>query len=174
MRRKILAVFPLLSAVAIFLGLWIANRITIPSWRLELNKYISAKTSPPTALLSVERTVQANRPWQFRADMSGASYGGCYYFSASYCYRSDQLPPSRPIHIGSTQPMPFLPDNIWCALVQSNSGENENRWVVYITRYQDLYNADWIIHESSRSLLDPRLADDLATIGCSALLNPSR
>jgi hypothetical protein len=147
MRKRFFTVFPLLSAIAIFVGLWIANRISIPAWQWELNQYLALKTSPPAAQPVAARTVQASQPWLFRADMSDISYGRCYYCT-------------------------FAPTDVWCALVQPSTGDLEKPWVVYITYYQDLYNAGWFVHESLRSLSDPRLTDDLAAIGCSALLNP--
>jgi hypothetical protein len=162
MRRKILAGFPLLTAAMIFLGLWIANKITTPAWRSALNHYIAYKTSPPAAMITLERSVQAGQPWRFRTDMSSATYGDCFYFDVSNCDTIKQALPDPPL--------PFPPEDLWCALLQSTASDHEARWVVYIARHEDLYNAGWIVHESSRSLSDPLLADDLASIGCSAVL----
>ncbi len=166
MRKRVLAVFPLLSAIMVLVGLWIANALTTPPWRSALNQYIAYKTSPPAALITVERVAQAGQPWHFSADMSSATYGDCYYFDVSYCDHITQALPDPPL--------PFPPEDVWCALVQSTASNHEDRWMVYIARHEDLYNAGWIVHESSHNLSDPRLAEDLATIGCSAVLNTSR
>jgi hypothetical protein len=166
MRKKVLAVFPLLSAIMVLVGLWIANALTTPPWRAALNLYIAYKTSPPASLITLERAVQAGQPWRFRADMSGATYGDCYYFDVSYCDTIKQALPDPPL--------PFPPEDLWCALLQSTASDRVDRWVVYIARHEDLYNAGWIVHESPRSLSDSRLSDDLASIGCSAVLNTPR
>ena len=166
MQKRVLAGLPLLTAALIFLGLWIANKLTTPPWKSELNQYIAFKVSPSDPPITIQRTIQASKPWQFGAAMSGETYGDCFYFQVDYCYNVDEAPPSPPLL--------FPPDEVWCALFKTYTGDEETGWVVYIAKHQDLYNADWIVHESSSSLADPKMMADLAKIGCSRLMEPDR
>jgi hypothetical protein len=183
-QKRVLAGLPLLVAALIFLGLWIANKNTTPSWRVELEQYIAYKVNLSNSPITIQRTVQASQPWKFSADMSSGTFGDCFYFEVNYCYNVDETPPSPPIlfppdevlfalvKTTTSSPLPFPPDDVWCALVKTSIDGKETSWVVYIAKHQDLYNADWIVHESSKSIADPQLKDDLTNIGCESLLKP--
>jgi len=116
--------------------------------------------------ITIQRTFQASRPWQFSSEMSINNYGDCIYFGAAYCYNLDEAPTSPQI--------PFPPDEVWCSLVKTFSGDEETSWIIYIAKHQDLYNADWIVHESSYNLTDPQVIDNLSTIGCDSLIGTPR
>ena len=197
MHRRILVGIPILAAALIFFGLWLANRSTVPSWKSELNQYIvfRASSSHP---ITTQKTIHAGQPWKFTSDMSAETYGECINFQSSYCYNSDNYAPTPPAlftpgclwcalvktstrnlemswkESQSAVPLPFPPEDLWCALVKASSGGEETSWVVYIAKHQDLYSAAWIVHESSRSIADPQLKNDLKKIGCENLLEPSK
>jgi len=191
MHKRILIGFPLLAVALIFLGLWVANKSTTPPWRSELNRYISYQTHSSTKSITIQRVAQASQPWRFNADMGNATFGDCFYFHADYCYNLDETPPSPPLIFPPIQilslsfprggdkallsnPLTFPPEDIYCALLQTSIERHDTRWVVYIALHQDLYNAEWIIHESANSLSDPQLMNDLAKIGCSDLIKLDR
>jgi hypothetical protein len=198
-KRVLLAGLPLLVAVLVFFGLWIANKLTTPPWKSELNQYIDFKASPPDLPITIQRTIQASQPWKFSAEMSAATFGDCFYFHSSTCYKPDDakstppilFPPEGVSYAGdcfhflpntcekpeeaiSDPSLPFPPEELWCALLKTSNRGAATSWVVYIAEHQNLFNADWIVHESSKSINDPQLKQDLTIIGCGPLLDPGR
>jgi hypothetical protein len=192
MQKRVLAGLPILAAALIFIGLWIAEKITIPPWQLELNQYIAYQASPSDPPINIQRTIQASLPWQFRANMSAGTFSDCLNFQTNYCYNRDDYIPSPPLlfppgeikgqtdifnnpdEIFSSAPLNFPPEEVRCALLTKISNGEKTDWVVYIAKHQDLYNADWIVHESSRGIADPQLRVDLADIGCDRLMEPGQ
>ena len=166
MQKRILVGLPILAASLIFLGLWIAEKIAIPSWKSELNQYIAFKVSPADPPITIQRAIQASKPWQFKLEMSVSTFGDCIYFQTAICYRAEEML--------AAPPLTFPPEDIWCALLKTTATGEESDWVVFIAKHQDLYNADWIVHESSKSIADPQLKDDLTNIGCESLLKPGK
>ena len=55
MQKRILAGLPILAASLIFLSLWIAEKMAIPSWKSELNQYIAFKISPADPPIHLQR-----------------------------------------------------------------------------------------------------------------------
>ncbi len=162
MQKRILAGLPILAASLIFLSLWIAEKLAIPSWKSELNQYIDFKVSPAVPPIRLQRAIKASKPWEFKVEMNSGSFSDCIYYQTDFCYKPDE--------ILSSPPLPFPADEVWCALLNSSSSDEGSGWVVYIARHQDLYNAGWIVHESSRGITDPQLRVDLTDIGCDRLV----
>ena len=197
MQKRFLAGLPILAGALIFFGLWIANKLTTPPWKSELNQYIDFKAGPPNSLITLQRTYQASKPWKFTPEMSAGSYSDCFIFPTAFCYESKEFQSITPLpllsdgllnslvktyarseetswnELRSVAPLPFPPEDLWCALVKTTNIGEKTTWVVYIAKHQDLYNADWVVYESSRELADSLLADDLETIGCGRLLEPT-
>jgi hypothetical protein len=59
---------------------------------------------------------------------------------------------------GGVMPMPYPPNDLWCA--QLSSPDPAAPKVVVAGLHQDIYNAEWIVHE----VADP--ATVLPAIGC--------
>jgi len=197
MQRRILVGIPILAAALIFFGLLLATQLTISPWKSELNRYIEYEASLPNPI-TVQQTIHACQPWKFTTEMSAGSYGECINFQTSYCYFSNEYKPTPPVlftpgclwcalvrisaggvelngkESQSAVPLPFPPEDLWCALVKTSARDGEISWVVYIAKHQDLYSANWIVHESSRSITDPQLIEDLKNIGCKNLLKSSK
>jgi hypothetical protein len=192
MQKRVLAGLPILAAALICLGLWIAEKITIPPWQSELNQYIAFQASSSDPPITIQRTIQAGLPWQFRPIMSAGTFSDCVNFQTTYCYNRDEYIPSPPLlfppgedkdhtdifstrdEIFSSGPLNFPPEEVRCALLTKISNGEQTDWVVYIAKHQDLYNADWIVHESSRSIADSQLRIDLTDIGCDRLIEPGQ
>ena len=166
MQKRILAGLPILAASLIFLSLWIAEKMAIPSWKSELNQYIAFKISPADPPIHLQRGIQARKPWEIKTEMSAGTFSDCIYYQTNYCYRPDE--------ILSSPPLPIPADEVWCALLNSSSSGEDSGWVVYIAKHQDLYTADWIVYESSRGITDPQLRVDLTDIGCDRLVEPGQ
>ncbi len=65
---------------------------------------------------------------------------------------------TRTEYWGSSKPIPYPPNDLWCA--QLSSSDPAAPKVVVAGLHQDIYNAEWIVHE----VTDP--ATVLSKIGC--------
>jgi len=97
----------------------------------------------------IKQYVQASLPQNFRAEMSKASYGNTPYYVTAH-----RANPDYP----GQKPLPYPPNDLWC--VQLKSTDPAAPQVVVIALHQDIYNADWVMHE----VTDPETV--LATVGC--------
>jgi hypothetical protein len=116
----------------------------------------------------------AARPGPFDANFSAASVGASFVFRISRGYRSGATPnplilSTSPLPAGvgegasGSRAVPFPPSDVWCVLLEAEGG---NGRVIYLARHEDMYNAEWIIHESAGSPGDAALAARLAAVGC--------
>ena len=69
----------------------------------------------------------------------------------------------------SSNPLPYPPVELWCA--QLHPAGASAPLVLFIAQHEDLYNADWIVHQSSASSL-AALNSDLEQLGCDLALTP--
>ncbi len=98
---------------------------------------------------AIKQYVQASLPQNFRAEMSKASYGNTPYYATTH-----RANPNYP----GQMPLPYPPNDLWC--VQLKSADPAAPQVVVIALHQDIYNADWVMHE----VTDPEAV--LAAVGC--------
>jgi hypothetical protein len=173
MRRVTLLVIPILVAAASLSAWLIAEKGHTPLWREELNQYLTYKK------MAVRLVVQASLPWNFGPEMSGAtdfSYkgGGTYWYPILPSLLTTTLLTTT--HSGSA-PLLYPVDELWCALLEpaqyaEDADQVKREIVVYVALHRDLYNADWIVHESAGDL--PQLGEVLSRIGCGQLAKPGR
>ena len=99
--------------------------------------------------VEIVQYVQARLPQNFRAEMSAASYGNTPYYVTTH--RANSNYPGQ-------KPLPYPPNDVWCVKLKSTDPTAPQ--VVVLALHQDIYNADWIMHE----VTDPETV--LATVGC--------
>lgn len=126
--------------------------------------------------VTIGQYVEAKMPQNFRPEMSKVSFGNGSYYQTSYQYesfRSDVTEtPYRPVTapIASTpglrqnyasggMPLPYPPNDLWC--VQLNSADAKVPKVVMLALHQDIYNAEWVLHE----VTDPAVV--MPAVGCA-------
>src|SRR5512143_3028615 len=97
----------------------------------------------------IQQYVQAKLPQNFRSEMSEASYGDTPYYITTH--RSNPNYPGQ-------KPLPYPVNDLWC--VQLKSADSTASQVVLLALHQDIYNADWVMHE----VTDP--AAVLPAVGC--------
>ena len=113
--------------------------------------------SPKVNGVQVTSFVRASRPTNFTADMSARVVGASPY------YQTDINTSSQPGGSGS-RPVPYPSHEIWCALLTGSGGQ---KWIVFDVLHEDIYNADWLIHESPAPWPNNVLRATLDTIGCA-------
>jgi len=145
-----------------------------PSYQVALEQYVAYRRSTTIPTLTIQQVVQARLPQNFRAAMSKLSFGNAAYYATDrrYDQSADHLtdvgvwPATITATIVSTQttgyggsmPVPYPPNDLWCA--QLSSPDLAAPKVVVAGLHQDIYNAEWIVHE----VTDPDTV--LSMIGC--------
>lgn len=105
--------------------------------------------------VAIERTVRAAHPGRFTQAMSKATYGDSVYYATAYGLQQlAETGRGGQRTISGPRPLPYPPKELWC--VQLSNGDT-----IAIAQHQDMYNADWILHEISDQ------AAIAATVGCN-------
>ncbi len=99
--------------------------------------------------VAIKQYVQASLPQNFQAEMSKASYGNTPYYVTTH-----RANPDYP----GQMPLPYPPNDLWC--VKLTSTDPAAPHMVVLALHQDMYNADWVMHE----VTDPEAV--AATVGC--------
>ena len=136
----------------------------------KLNEYVAFFNSSSAETVWVQAMVQARIPWKFSPAMSDGTFGASAVFQTdSGAYGS--------IGQDGLVPLPFPPEELWCVRLKHGHGsstaskERALYAVVFVGLHMNMYNADWVVHEGSRDLLDPKLKETLTTVGCDLALN---
>lgn len=139
----------------------------------------------------IEQAVQARTPSHFTPEMNFHTYGGalCYY---AVDETSDSYPSTRSVpYLASdlttgtllnpysnspysstttgsgfrtSRPIPYPPTEVWCVLLKLASEDTYS--VVFANLHQDMYNAQWIIHEGEKAPFSQAFLDRVASFGC--------
>ena len=150
-----------------------------------LNGYMRYRQSPLSShTLSIAQIAFASNPSRFDAEMSGASFGGRLLYRTTYNYRADEVAssshaPTTPSQLNDSllsdslkfnyfpsigsHPIPFPPAEVWCVALNE---EGQSIRIVFVASHQDLYNADWLVHEP-HAYTTGELKRWLGDIGCN-------
>jgi hypothetical protein len=176
----VLAIF--VAALTIVVAALVVREQNLPAAaQAALDKYIEYRYLPSQAP-TIRQVARASLPWNFSSNMSGATFGDSVFFGTTHSYRVQPVnPPGFPtitpdpnawrIVGGSPsgsggRPVPFPPTDVWCVLLQDEIPSSAT--VVYIALHEDLYYADWVLHEPARS--SKEITDALSRIGCDLKL----
>ena len=142
-----------------------------PTHELAVEEYVAYRRATTLPSVIVKQYAQARLPQNFRSDMSKASFGNTTYYRTGqrYDYQPDAsswpltvtattVPTFTLTRYGGGKPLPYPPNDLWCA--QLSSSDPGVPKVVLAGLHQDIYNAEWIVHE----VTDPVAV--LKTIGC--------
>lgn len=189
-RRPVIVLALFLVAFGTVLGFLLVRLENLPDEaQAALNGYIRYRQpalSPQT--FSIAQIAFAGNPSNFSAEMSGASFGGREFFRTTYSYRAEEAAnysyaPTVPSHMDTvplsdtlkfnysppngSHPIPFPPAEVWCVALNEQGGSTS---IVFVALHQDLYNADWLVHESSTYANTGELNKRLSDIGCDLRL----
>jgi hypothetical protein len=163
-----------LAAMAVA-ALIISNNRANPrsAHELAVEEYVAYRRSTTASRLMIEQYVEARLPQNFGPDMSQRSFSDAAYYAVDQSYRSSPVTLTRPSSITLTSistmtqmesggsggtPLPYPPNDLWCA--QLSSSDSAAPQVVLAGLHQDIYNAEWVVHE----VTDP--ATVLRSVGC--------
>ena len=143
--------------------------------RQAVQTYVFFKRATMNQSLTIGQYVWASMPQNFRAELSQDSFGNAIYYQTTQHYALAAQPTpthsltATPLGVLSPfsmttgaymagRPLPYPPTDLWC--VQLISSDPAAPKVVLAALHQDMYNAEWIVHE----VTDPETV--LATVGC--------
>jgi hypothetical protein len=145
-----------------------------PAHELAVEEYVAYRRATDIPTLTIEQVVEARMPQKFRPDMSKTSYGYATYYQTSQRYGEQPDVNVWPITVSAWpvtmtattvltltrggKPIPYPPNDLWCA--QLSSPNSTAPKIVVAGLHQDIYNAEWIVHE----VTDPETV--LPAIGC--------
>ncbi len=151
-----------------------------------LNGYMWYRQSPQSShTLSIAQIAFGSNPSRFDAEMSGASFGGRLIYRTTYNYRVDQVTsssyaPTTPSQLNTSllsdslkfnnfpsigsHPIPFPPAEVWCVALNE---EGQTTRIVFVASHEDLYYADWLVHEPPAHANAGELKRWLGDIGCN-------
>ncbi len=154
----------------------------------KLTDYLTYQQAISARTLVVQQVTHAIRPARFAPSMSARTYGESLYYRTTYNYlatpivSSLTLPLSTPDILSPTEglrpestpgalsaaegqrPLPYPPVDLWCALLGQESAAS--RSIVFLALHQDMYNADWVLHEGAKDPPAPEAAAVLSEVGC--------
>ena len=165
---------PLLVFIAIVVAVGVATiEPGLPQIaRSELDRYVTYRQGLTGIAPAVRQIVPASLPSRFTAELSAASYGDSPYYRTTSDYRKPVDTTETDAGAGrmhffseSGRPLPFPPERLWCVIL--DPGDLEARRLVYVALHQDLYNADWIVHEGAAGVSDAHLKATLSRLGCA-------
>jgi hypothetical protein len=166
MRRWILvAVLILLAAIGAVVVATLPEKAGLPAGcQAALSQYLAYKSAP---VLTVRSTDQAAKPSNFRQEMSYTVFGDTVFYQTDVNYQeaSSETEPTTTLSSGGTRPLPFPPEEVWCVLLGGGS-ETTSSAVVFVALHQDIYNADWVVHEAASDPFSPDSLNVASAIGC--------
>ena len=178
-----------LAAVAVAALIFFNNRANPRlAHELAVEQYVAKRRSLGGPVMTVTQYVEARMPQNFQPEMSKRSFGYSIYYMTDQSYGvyptvswnisgtatptptvapaatpdiTATLIPTMPGAVNmwyGSRPMPYPPNDLWCA--QLSSPDPTAPTVVLAGLHQDMYNAEWVVHE----VTDP--ATVLPAIGC--------
>ena len=140
----------LLPAVAILVVILANNRSDQldPRQRV-VQAYIQYREKSLSRPLVVGEYTEARLPQNFQATLSKISYGDTPYYQTTQ--RTNTSYPGQ-------KPLPYPPNDLWC--IKLSSAAPAAPAVIVVALHQDMYNADWVVHE----VTEP--ATVLPAVGC--------
>jgi hypothetical protein len=149
----------LVSAVPLVVMVTAAITATSPEAGVPINsavqKYLAIGPANASGDTTIGQVVPAGRPWNFAPLMSKATYGSGVYFHVNQGF--------DPKYGDSSRALPYPPREVWCVVLTDASGSSR---IVFTALHEDMYKADWILHESAAVRGTPLLGEWLASIGC--------
>jgi len=170
MKRGMLLIAALLLLAALGAGVLalLPDRAGVPGGcQAALDKYLTYKQVSLDEGLSVKSTVKAAKPGGLTQGVSFAIYGDSVVYQTDEDYQksSDDVEVTDYWATDGRRPLPYPPEEVWCALLSRNA-EAPHYGVVFASLHQDIHNADWVVHEVGPDLFAPESVQVASDLGC--------
>jgi len=178
-KLALLSVPTTLPTLLMIAAMLVLGKGATPTWRVKLDAYVALKNKAASSAVEVQQVPYASQPWNFTAAMATAAYGDSILFPAGIhqakaitdTILSWQAPASETLTSWSGVPLIYPPDDLFCVLLHKRNAANVQAGerplaVLYLALHRDLYNAEWVLHESPEPIPSPALAGALRAVGC--------
>ncbi len=177
MKRTWILAITILAVIAVIAGAFVL--INMQGLPLDAGSALTVYLSyryPAASSPTIQQVSRASRPWLFKAELSGASYGDNSQFRTTFnlgATTSQARPRTTatlevsltPVPSGDSRPLiAYPPDEAWCVLL--GPGGEEPARVVLVALHLDLYRGEWIVHEIAGSSSAEARRAALDEIGC--------
>jgi len=158
----------LLAALGVGVLALLPDKAGLPAGcQAALNKYLNYRNVTLGEGLSVKSTVKAEKPGGLTQDVSLTVYGDSVFYQTDEDYQESSGDAQATDYwtTDGRRPLPYLPEEVWCALL-SRSAEAPEYGVVFVSLHQDIYNADWVVHEVGPDSFAPGSMQAASDVGC--------
>jgi hypothetical protein len=146
MKRTLALVVCALVLTVLLVALGVAELGRTPEWRVELDAYLSLAHVPADGTVEVLSIERARCPYNMSASLSRARFGDDVYYGRT---------------------LPYPPQRVRCVLLERRySASRVTHQVLLVALHQDLYHADWVVHEGETAPFSPSYLEQLEALRC--------
>ena len=170
MKRGVLLIVALLLLAALVAGVLVLlqGKAGLPAGcQAALDRYLNYKNVTLNEGLGVESTVKATKPGGLTQDVSLTVYGDSVFYQTDEDYQKSSGDAEATDYWATDgrRPLPYPPEEVWCALLDRNAKAPQSG-VVCVSLHQDIYNADWVVHEVGPDPFAPASIQVASDLGC--------
>jgi hypothetical protein len=192
--RRYLATMGVVILSGLLLGSLLVGAFLSPgrqpeTWETALRRYLEFKRLDGDELWQIAIRERAISPTRFDRALSRVSYGTGTYYQTQVTYPAVALAPTdqQVIHRAATpmptgvkffaatagRPLPYPPDDVWCVLLTQAQDpvELSQDLLAFVALHIDLYNAEWVVHETGIAPFGGEILGGLHAIGCDGVLD---
>jgi hypothetical protein len=178
MRKIFLLIIPFTVIIVLGITFFMIGFDRPVEWQDDLNRYLQYKNANASWEYEVLFTVEAGSPWNVNTEMSSLSFGESMHYQTDLGYGDDSSDPDTPSTVleaprnGHLMALPFPPEEVWCVLLgrednlEPHQLTDEAVELILVALHQDLYNADYIIHEIAGGSDAKRFSEVVRAIDC--------
>ena len=158
----------LLAALAAGVLALLPDKAGLPAGcQAALDQYLAYKNVSLAEGLSVKAEAKAAKPGSLTQDVSFAVYGDSTYYQTDENYKeaSGQAEATTVWTKEELRPLPYPPEEVWCILLE-RSAQTPGYGVAFVSLHQDIYNADWVVHEVGPDPFAPESLQVASDLGC--------
>ena len=146
MKRTLALVVCALVLTVLLVALGVAELGRTPEWRVELDAYLRSAHVPASGTMEVRSIERARHPYNMSADLSRARFGNDIYYDRT---------------------LPYPPQRVRCVLLERrHSVSHVTYQVLLVALHEDLYHADWVVHEGETAPFSESYLEQIEGLGC--------
>lgn len=146
MKRTLALIVCALVLTVLLAVLGVAELGRTPEWRIELDAYLRQTQGPGSGTVEVLSIERARQPYNMSADLSRTRFGNDVYYGRT---------------------LPYPPKRVRCVLLERQHPVGSvTHQVLLVALHEDLYWADWVVHEGETAPFSESYLEQLEALGC--------
>jgi hypothetical protein len=178
MKKITLLTLPVMVLIVIGVILLYLKTNQQPGWQDELSQYLRYKSESVNEIYDIHAYAKGKTPWNLHMENNKVSLGESEYYQTDFRYGEELSEDEVTFIIGKSPdnnliPLPFPPNEVWCVLLKRVNGAETNfpdddvATLVLVALHQDLYNADYVVHEIRSEIQDETSYEIAEELGCA-------